>query len=574
MKIKSVIIHNFRSIKDGKFNLKNYTLLTGKNNVGKTNVMAALRIFYENELKYSEKSDFPKFETDDNESWIEIIYKLTEEENKKLKEEYQTPNNILKVRKYLKGDKVKTNQSNIYAYENGVLSENLFYGAKNISQGKLGNVIYIPDISKTDDTLKLSGPSPLRNIINFIMKKVITKSNAFKGLSTTFEEFNKDFREESTDDGLSIDSFVKDVNQELKDWQIEFGLDINTIKPEDIVKNLITHYIQDNNLNGQKVNINSCGQGLQRNLIYTLILLSSKYVDKKESVKQDFSPDFTLILFEEPEAFLHPSQQENLNFGLKKLADTSDTQILATTHSSTFINRNVEELTALCRMQKENGISNVFQLTDEDIQEINDDNLSIFRKFGDLVKDPSIDESLKNEIINKKLSIESSDINNKLEMESIKYMMWLDSERSSMFFAEVVLICEGATEKVFLDYLLDENWSDMRNKGIYILDAMGKFNIHRYMNIFQKLGIKHSVIIDSDQNKGIQKVFNDYLDENKNEFTNKIFKFEKDIEDFLGIDKPEKRKDLKPLNIIYKYKNNEINCERMNELHKEINNLI
>ncbi|EES48539.1 AAA family ATPase [Clostridium botulinum] len=573
MKIKSVTIHNFRSIKDGKFDFKDYTLLTGKNNVGKTNVMSALRIFYDNELKYSEKNDFPKFKTYDNESWIEISYKLTEEENENLKEEYKTTDCILKVRKYLKGDKVKSNQSNIYGYENGVLSENLFYGAKNISQGKLGNIIYIPDISKTDDTLKLSGPSPLRNIINFIMKKVITNSNAFKGLSTTFEEFNKEFKEESTEDGLSIDSFVNNVNENLKDWQIKFGLSINAIKPEDIVKNLITHYIQDDNLNGEKVSINSCGQGLQRNLIYTLIILSSKYVEKKENVKQDFSPDFTLILFEEPEAFLHPSQQENLNFGLKKLAGTKDTQILATTHSSIFINKNVEELTALCRIQKENGISNVFQLTNQDIQEMNDENLSIFKKFDDLVNDPSTEAGLKQEIRRRKLAVMPSDMSKKLEMESIKYMMWLDSERSSMFFAQVVLICEGATEKVFIDYLLDEKWSDLRNKGIYVLDAMGKFNIHRYMNIFEKLGIKHSIIIDSDENKGVQGVFNAYLEENKNEFTNKIFKFRKDIEDFLAIEKP-CRKDLKPLNIMYKYKNNEISSDRINELQEEINNLI
>ena len=117
MKIKSLTIHNFRSIKEVKFSLENYVILVGANNAGKSNVLTALRIFYEDEIKFNEKSDFPKFQTEDNESWIEIEYLLTQEEFLNLKEEYKNSNRVLKVRKYLKSqdrNRVKTNQSNIY----------------------------------------------------------------------------------------------------------------------------------------------------------------------------------------------------------------------------------------------------------------------------------------------------------------------------------------------------------------------------------------------------------------------------------------------------------------------------
>lgn len=63
---------------------------------------------------------------------------------------------ILRERKYLKSDdeeKVKADQSNIYGYEKGALSRNLFYGARNISQAKVGNVIYVPEITQTGETL-------------------------------------------------------------------------------------------------------------------------------------------------------------------------------------------------------------------------------------------------------------------------------------------------------------------------------------------------------------------------------------------------------------------------------------
>ncbi len=556
MKIKSVQIHNFRSIKDGTLNIDDYSLLIGENNVGKTNFITALRIFYEDSIKYSEEVDFPKFPTDDNESWIEIEYKTTEEEQNQLKEEYRSKDDILKLRKYFKSDdnnRIKANQSNIFAYENGNLSSNLFYGAKNISQAKLGSVIYIPDISKTDDTLKLTGPSPFRNIINFVMKKAIKNSESYRQLAVSFDEFNREFKDEYSKDGFSINTLVDDINESIYSWQIKFGLTINPVQPEDIVKSLLSHFIQDKNLNGQKISINSCGQGLQRHLIYTLLMLSAKYVDKTPKNKKDFSPDFTLILFEEPEAFLHPSQQENLNISLKSLAQSEDEQVLITTHSPTFICRNIEDLKCLCRLQKVDGVSSIYQLTEECIEKIKDNNLSIFKKFTDVLNCPTTESSLKAAIKSKRLFIEESDLERKLEQESIKYMLWLDSERSSMFFAKNVIICEGATEKVFLDYLFNSEWTDLRDNCIYVLDAMGKFNIHRYMNLFANLGISHSVIIDSDKDAGIQGIFNEFINDNKNSFTKNIFAFDVDLEDFLKIEKPERR-DLKPLNIMYNYK--------------------
>ncbi len=124
MKLKKVTIHNFRSIKHQTFKLHNYSLLIGANNSGKTNIIDALRIFYEKELKFLENRDFPKFPTDDRESWIELEFKLNDDEFKNLKDEYKQEDNTLKVRKYLKSsdpNRVKSNQSNIYGYERGIL---------------------------------------------------------------------------------------------------------------------------------------------------------------------------------------------------------------------------------------------------------------------------------------------------------------------------------------------------------------------------------------------------------------------------------------------------------------------
>lgn len=582
MKITAVTIHNFRSLKEVKFNMEDYSLLIGQNNAGKTTIITALRMFYEHEgLRFAKERDFPKFETDDMESWIEIDFLTTDEEQLNLKEEYRTQNKNLKVRRYFyseaEPDRVGARQSNIYAYENGELSSNLFYGAKNISQAKLGQVIYIPEISKTDDTLKLSGPSPFRDMVDFVMKKVISDSPSYNALEESFAEFNEKFKEESTKDGLSLTSLVDDINYDIENWKIKFGIEINPIKPEDIIKSLLTHYIQDINLDGKRVTLSSYGQGLQRHLIYTLIMLSAKYEDKKVGKKKDdFSPYFTLILFEEPEAFLHPTQQEYLNLSLQQLANVADgdQQVLITSHSPVFVCRNTTDLTSLIIVHKEEALSTIFQLTSPDLDDLFDSNLSMFRLFSDMLSDDKVDKKIKETIKRIGLGEEEADEIMKLEQESFKYFLWLDSERASSFFANHILICEGASEKVFLDYLFNNKWTNLTNSNIYVLDAMGKFNIHRYMNLFAKLGISHSVLIDGDKDKDIQAIVNNFIKENFNEFTRKLYSFEYDLEHFLGIKKPEKRKDLKPLNIMYNYHNNFIEQTKTEELRLVIESLL
>ena len=157
MKLRKVIIHNFRSVLDATFEVSNYSLIVGENNSGKTNLLSALRVFYENGgIKFDKNRDFPKIDTADNESWMELHFHTSNEEQDSLKDDYKSHDNLLKVRKYFLSDegRVKAKQSNIYAYENGSLSENNFYGVANVSSSKLGSIIYIPAVSKVEDTLK------------------------------------------------------------------------------------------------------------------------------------------------------------------------------------------------------------------------------------------------------------------------------------------------------------------------------------------------------------------------------------------------------------------------------------
>jgi predicted ATP-dependent endonuclease of OLD family len=573
LKLSHVKVHNFRSIKDAEFTLHNYSILVGANNAGKTSLLTALRIFYEDNVKFDEKNDFPKFPVDDQESWIEIEYLLTESESLTLKDEYRAPGNSLRVRKYFLStddDRVKAGQSNIFGYENGSLSKNLFYGAKNISQAKLGSAIYVPETAQTDETLKLSGPSPLRDMINFVVKKVVEKSPSFQNLNEAFQKLDEKFREEQSTDGLSLHTLFEDINENLKEWKVKFDFNINPLKPEEVVKNLISHTITDEALK-KEINIKNTGQGLQRHLIFTLLQLSSDYVENKEYKKKEFSPDLTLLLFEEPEAFLHPCQQECLNRNLQKMASEETQQILASTHSAIFVSKNIGDMPSLVRLKKDSAITSIFQLSEEGKRTLFEQNNQLVEFLKSKLNDPSVEEQTK-QIIRNSVSQSGDDLK-RMEEESIRYLLWLDSTRCSAFFAEIVLVCEGSTEKTFIEYLIENEWNDLTNRRVCIMDAMGKYNVHRCMNLLKELGIAHSVLLDRDEDIRIQPFLNEFVQSQKNDLTKRIYFFEKDIETFLGIPPPE-RPDRKPLNVMWHYVKGKIPNGKMEELHTIVRDLL
>lgn len=102
MKLIGLSIHNFRSIIDAVMSFQGYALLVGENNAGKSTIIDAIRVFYEKDgFKFKKENDFPFKGAKDQESWVELTFALTDQEHDSLKEEYQTPEKRLKVRKHL-----------------------------------------------------------------------------------------------------------------------------------------------------------------------------------------------------------------------------------------------------------------------------------------------------------------------------------------------------------------------------------------------------------------------------------------------------------------------------------------
>ena len=80
-----------------------------------------------------------------------------------------------------------------------------------------------------------------------------------------------------------------------------------------------------------------------------------------------------------------------------------------------------------------------------------------------------------------------------------------------MFFADRVLIVEGATEKALFSWLIARKWRDLSKYHVSVIDAMGKFNLHRYVALLEKFEIPYGLMLDDDEDKNHHVAINEML---------------------------------------------------------------
>jgi len=558
MNIKEVEVNNFRSLSNVKFKLEKYSLLTGPNNSGKSNVIDALRCFYD-DLKFDEKRDFPKFKDINNEkSYVEVEYSLDDDEAKSLEPKYLLQNR-LRLRRIL----YPKEEKGIFGYEGESLSNEKFYGWDNLKQGKLGTIIYVPTLSSIDEHTKLTGPSELRDLLDLTLSK-------FPGINDALTKFNKQVKtlernlKRDSSSGGSLSEIEKIINEELKSWGVEFRITFNQFGLSNL-KEIINPKIHDQVLNTEQ-DFESYGHGLLRKLIYSLIRISATFDSKvKQKTSSDFSPRLNLLLFEEPELFLHPPQQDNLGSDLIKLAKNGDLQVLASTHSPHFISLNVEQIGGILHLTKTSeGKTNIGQV---DYQTI--------LNYIDEVKEDA--RNIQSQCNNNPAY---SDILNDEEFDKAKDFLWFEPDRCNLFFAKHVLIVEGLSEKYMINYLLREGKLTPQTE-VFVLDAVGKSHIPMFMNLLNQLRIYHSVLYDDDTNKNrkCQNAVKEIINKSKGNYTCRIESITPNLEGYLdlNVDKKSREKAFKILEEVKKIledRNSSPQKKKLDSLISKINKLL
>jgi predicted ATP-dependent endonuclease of OLD family len=219
------------------------------------------------------------------------------------------------------------------------------------------------------------------------------------------------------------------------------------IKLEDAFKKNHSVIVERNN-NQRKETFLQNGHGVIRQALFNFLAFLKR--DTEDNKKQ------YLILFEEPEVFLHPKIAFKLRESLYELAENSPYQILCATHSPLMIDISKPH-SSLIRVVKEQDEATATFQVGEDI-------------FG---KD---DE----------------------QKERVQMINRFNPHICEAFYADKVLLVEGDTETIVYRDLLKRFYP---NEEIFVLNTGSKNNIPFFQEILTKFQITHFVIHDTDTEK-------------------------------------------------------------------------
>lgn len=509
MQISKVAIRNFRMLKGVVIPVESdsVTVLVGQNNAGKSSVFRAIAAFY-GEISVGVEDFCRLGETAESKIEVEIEYALGDEDTD-IPEKYRLTDGRMRVIKRfsLVGGKVT---SEIHGFNN---SDSLvefedtasFFGADGVGEGKLGRVIYIPAVRKVED--EASGKS---SSFNKLLASVVTDSFAeldqYRAFVASLESFTTAVRNpvKSAGSGIaSVSDIERAVSDRLTDWGIKATVDIATPSPEEILSKQSRILFADEA--GDQVDPTLFGSGAQRAIANALLAVLASHVPQKRGNKKVFSSGLQVILYEEPEAFLHHDQERRLLKSLEEVASRNGTQVVMSTHSPNFVSMKRAAFSSVVRLHRASCRDVTMAFCAD----------AGFRRY-----------------------LEAN-------AESFDFLNWLNPDRSQIFFVDRVILVEGATEKTIFNWLIQK---DEILENVYVVDCGLKSNIPHFMKLCSTYGIDHAVIYDKDDDHKPEHIaWNRAVEESRNPFTKACLSFDTNIEDALNMDADSRTGAKKPL---------------------------
>jgi predicted ATP-dependent endonuclease of OLD family len=148
----------------------------------------------------------------------------------------------------------------------------------------------------------------------------------------------------------------------------------------------------------------------------------------------------------------------------------------------------------------------------------------------------------------------------------------LDPGRAGAFFADWVLLVEGPTEVALVNYLADQGKLELPS-GTYVVDTVGKYNTHRFMNLFGQLGIRHGVLVEDDDNKNEHEELNQLIVDSANEWTTSVAFIPGTLEALLEAPDPG-HSHRKPQHILHCLTTDQLSDAGLRELTKRVEEAI
>ena len=505
MKIQSIEIKNWRSIKELKIVAQDLMIIIGQNNHGKSNLLSAILFFF-GEIKHHDLD----FSQGSQELFVELEFTDLDEQDKTTFGKYLTQQETIRVRKtaylngsfeykgwiqtcsedYLKEENAgsytsretanslpfhphlpttgKLTKQNIIDAQQKYIQENFtnlsfsyelettnFMGAKSVAKGIFGDVYFLPAIKNAADDFASKDTSIFGKLLGEVVETMSQYNSDWQGtkqqLTNLFSKFSKYIDgKENANRPEQLSNLENELSQELSSWNAYFDIELNAPDIDTILKSNASVWIND----GTRTDIARKGHGLQRAVTIALIQLIAKRqlqaINNTETTNRVASKS-RYFIFEEPELYLHPQAQRALFDSFVHLSETGS-QVILCTHSSNLISMDKYKSIYIVKKESEQAGSKVTQCQ-EDL----------------------FDGNQKNEW-------------------NLSY--WINPDRGELFFAEKVILVEGQTDKVIIPALADR--LDVFKYSYTIIDCGSKQNIPLYIKLLNKFSIPYIAVYDKD----------------------------------------------------------------------------
>ncbi|MGR6092274.1 ATP-dependent nuclease [Brevibacterium sp. CSND-B09] len=329
------------------------------------------------------------------------------------------------------------------------------------------SVIYIESVKDASLEARASGTSAFAKLLGLLFEEV---QEQFDDIEEKFNAVHQKLNRHLSSDGEPKDTrlpAVKRIETVIEQYVTASfpGVKVQMDIPAPTLSVLLSSadlLIDD----GHVSKVSSKGDGLKRNVLFALLRAyadirdnglggteSDEVADSIEASRNDESPETGLrprgsylLLFEEPELYLHPRAQRQLMAALTEFA--KDHQVLVTTHSPGFFQPGTKGFT---RMYKTDA--------------------------GVVARPVDLTLKLKDE-----------------------YQIVRHENNEAAFFAQKVVLVEGDSDTFVFPHLaklFSKGWDDVE-RNVMFVKIGGKGNISRYRTFFEQFEVPIHVIADLD----------------------------------------------------------------------------
>lgn len=455
MKLLRLIINNFRGLKGDEniidFSKSDIIFLIGQNNVGKSTYLRAYE-FFVNPKQVAQNTDFYNYDTsvpimmeghflkedgDDDDSAFVGTGKYSDPD---WVAKWADVQGIVKVRKTWANSGFQFVKETFSPGQNEWIP-NGFGGMDSLFTKCAPQPIAINAMEDKDSLQekvnKLIQDNYIKNLKSMHeaeynaaleaiskLQKIVTESDE---VATLNDELNEHFKE--TFNGLIL---------KIQSDKVE------NIKIEDTIKKNHTIVVERLN-NDRKETFLQNGHGVIRQALFNFLTFLR---ENAEGTRKEY-----IILFEEPELFLHPKVAFNLRESLYKLAQDSPYQVLCATHSPLMIDMSKPHSSLIRSVKDSDEKTHTYQV-DEDV-------------FG-------------------------RDDERKQQVQMINRF---NPHICEAFYADNVILVEGDTEAIVYRDLLKRFYP---KREVFVLNTGSKNNFPFFQEILTTFHIKHCAIHDVD----------------------------------------------------------------------------